>query len=362
MPERGLPPAGGTDPAVHPVPEDLPDVDDTWQPSDTAEVLERRFAGHLRERGRSRLGFPHLLIRGAPSDTGGRPLWEPTPCWLSPDIHLIPSGRDEPLDLTQTVHSPRVGQSYTVAVHIWNLGRFPAYGVTVRVWWVEPGFFDGTPDPRYNPHFIGGQFVELGDRDSPTAHDIVKLPKWTVSDSDSKGHQCLFAVVDAFSDHWAGSFSANTDRHVAQRNLTLLRGDVDAANILNFLGTNTNPGEQLTLSFGELRPASLQAPMSRGKAQEDSAPLGRGPLTFGQPQRIAQLVRTDGDWLTDRLTTTPELGSLQTDDLAEAVQLLLGATGTTASRLHASLASAGELYAALHLTTKTAGYTVLLQR
>jgi hypothetical protein len=372
--ERGRPPGGGKDPTV---PEDpgLPPADPRWRPSDLLRSLQARFGGQLRERQRSQLWFPHLLIRGAPGDRGQRPLWEPTPCWASPDIHLLPQGA--PVDLSQTILSPRVGEQYTVAVHIWNLGRFPAFGVTVRAWWVEPGFFAGTTDPRYQPRYIGGTFTELGDRDSGSAHRIVTIPQpWLVEDQ-AEGHECLFAVVDAFADPWPGALASNSDRHVAQRNLTLIRGSQSTAPILELLGAKVDTKERLTLHLGTFRPASLKGAAARGTARSSDTQVGFGPATLGEPRRIATLARGDGTWLTDRLRRRDRPGVIErdrppqaapssltpagSDRLSEVVALLLGARGTTAADLLASPHLGGARSAALHLSTAATGYTVLLQ-
>jgi hypothetical protein len=362
-PQRGQPP-DGADPIVPDAPE-LPTLDPNWQPADIVKKLTQRYGGQLSERPRDRLWFPHLLIRGAPGDTGQRPLWEPTPCWASPDIHLLPEG--VAFDLTQTVHSPRVGQRYTVAVHIWNLGRFPAHGVTVRAWWVEPGFFAGTPDPRYQPHYIGGTFTELGDRDSGRAHRIVPIPQpWLVQDQ-ADGHECLFAVVDAFADPWGGALTANSDRHVAQRNLTLIRGQQDTASILDRLGDKVDVGEQLVLHLGTVAPASLRGAVERGMASLDDTLVGRGPVVLQPLHRHSTLVRGEDGWRSDRLRPPagpplpwPGLARSGTDRLTEVVATLLGASGTSAQELLASPHLGGARSAALHLTTDASGYTVLL--
>ncbi|MFF7312033.1 hypothetical protein [Streptomyces sp. NPDC008137] len=356
--ERGLPPDGTSDPEVPQAPE-LPPLDPQWRPSRLTDRLDQQFGGQLRERPRSRLWFPHLLIRGALSDTGQRPLWQPTPCWLSPDLHLLPAGA--PPDLSRTVQSPRVGKAYTVVVHVWNLGRFPAFGVTVRAWWVDPGFFSGTQDPRYLPHYIGGAFTELGDRDSGSAHRLVAIPQpWEVQDQ-AQGHACLLAVVEAFADAWTGDLgAANADRHVAQRNLTLIRGDQETTEILNLLDDKVDREERLVLHLGEVRPASLRGAASRGAATRGTAPSNAGPLVPGRLRRTATLARTDSGWFAD-LDGGPALTPTGTERLGEAVAVVLGSRGTTAGDLLASPRLAGLRSAALHLSTGTSGYTVMLR-
>ena len=97
-------------------------------------------------------------------------------CWESCDIHLMPDVAG-PFDFTQTVANPVAGSTYRVFVHVWNLGRLGAYAARLRAWWIEPGFFDGTANPLYTPHFIGGTYFDLGDRDTPLSHRQSRSPR-----------------------------------------------------------------------------------------------------------------------------------------------------------------------------------------
>jgi hypothetical protein len=264
----------------------------------------------------------------------------------------MPAG--EPFDLSRTVQSPRVGAAYTVAVHVWNLGRFPASGVAVRAWWVEPGFFDGTPDPRYQPHFIGGTMTELGDRDSEgAAHRIVEIPTPWVVEDQADGHECLFATVEAFSDPWMGQFAPNSDRHVAQRNLTLIRGDNDTSGILRHLEDAVRPGGEIGLHAGTVAAASLAGAAARGLASTTDTSVDSGPVSLGPPRRLARLTRSDQGWIDD------VTGALHAS-LTAAVVDLLGAAGTSASQLLAG-PLIGSRSAAVHLTTAATGYTIMLR-
>jgi hypothetical protein len=339
---------------------ELPPDNPAWVPGAVSDRIHRLYGGRLAEQPKDELWFPHLLIRAAPGDTGARPVWEPVPCWLSPDLHLIPSGA--PLDLAQAVQQPVAGKSYTVLVHVWNLGRFPAFGVTVRAWWVEPGFFAGTPDPLYQPHYIGGTFTELGDRNSGEAHRLVRIPQpWTVV-PNNEAHECLMAVVESFADPWTGVLAPNADRHVGQRNLTIFVGAADAEGLLGQLDKKLKAGDRLTLDAGPVAPAWLGGAMERGVARSaDSAP-GRGPLNLGPPMaRLAKLRKGDATW--------PAGDDRQPRGLAGAVRTALGARGTTAAHLLAGKALAqvglgtgpgGSGAAALHLGAQGGGYSIVL--
>lgn len=335
-----------------------------WRPRGVDERLQRTYAGLLKERGKEHSPFPHLVVRAHAGDRGARPVWPPTPCWLSPDIHLFPSSAvplGGTVDLSRSVLTPTVGDEYTVGVHVWNLGRFPAYGVMVRAWWVEPGFFSGTPDPRYTTHFIGGAFTDLGDRDSGRAHRIVLLDRtWTVADTGML-HQCLFAVAESAPDPWTQVFDANADRHLGQRNLTLLGPAEDAEALLSMLHERLDPGMQLRIGLGAVRVGRLDGAVAAGMASKerpdgDQAGLG-GPPLFGRVRTVATVSVTR-----DGMVLTVGREPRKVDGLGEAVLQALGAGGYTGKDLAAGERVPGKGNVALHLTTKETGYTVVLRR
>lgn len=333
-----------------------------WRPRGVDERLQRTYAGLLQERGEERSWFPHLVVRAHPGDRGARPVWPPTPCWLSPDIHLFPASA-VPLagavDLSRSVLTPTVGEEYTVGVHVWNLGRFPAYGVMVRAWWVEPGFFSGTPDPRYTPHFLGGAFTDLGDRDSGRAHRIVLLDRtWTVRDTGML-HQCLFAVAESAPDPWTAVFDANADRHIAQRNLALLGPADDAEPLFAMLHERLDPGAELGIALGAMRVGRLVGAVAAGaasKGRREGPGLG-GPPVFGRPRRVASVSLTR-----DGMVLTVDREPRQVEGLGQAVLGALGAGGYTGKELGAGDRVRGKGHLAVHLTTKETGFTIGLQR
>ena len=250
----------------------LPADDPNYQPRDTSARIEQM----LREdkpRRRAQTLFPYLMIRAVPGDRGARPLWEPTVCWESCDIHLMPAGQK--FDFGSTVLKPVVGSTYTIFVHVWNLGRMAAYGARLRVWWVEPGFFNGTPDPRYQPHFIGGSYFDLGDRDSGQSHRLIEVgAPWTVT-GNAPAHECLLAAVECATDPWDGVLDSNGHRHVAQRNLDLISSAQSLTPLLGALLSKFGKTEtRLTISHAAVGKASLQGAFERGLSA--SRETGRG--------------------------------------------------------------------------------------
>jgi hypothetical protein len=132
---------------------------------------------------RSEQLLPFLIIRTYPGDIGARPI-DPTKsptAYGSPDILMVTplaAGASEPdvrgreefdaAFLARIVDSAVVNTQYDVWIHVWNLGRAPAYGVRVRAW--AQGRMVTPPGK-----FIGGRRIDLGDRNSPNSHRAVKV-------------------------------------------------------------------------------------------------------------------------------------------------------------------------------------------
>ncbi|GEM_PF-6220998 len=355
--DGAVPPGKGVAGDLPPWRTTLDDPPPGWQPGGPAAALRDRFGGLLKDADRDRMWFPHLLIRAAAGDRGQRPVWPSTPSWLSPDIWLfrsadVPPGG--PIDLSRAVVSPTVGETYTVGVHIWNLGRFPAHGVRVSVWWVEPGFFSGTPDPRYTPNPIGGAWAELGDRESGRAHGIVLIPTtWTIQNTGLL-HQCLLATVECATDPWGGVLDANHDRHVGQRNLSLLGPSDDATPLLGMLGERLDAKVRLRIGAAKAGPGSLKGATTRHLASGKES--GGWPVKTGKARTLATVVRGPTG-----LVVTVGKEEATVDSLAGAVRLALGAPELTGKGLIASKALAGMGTAAVHLSTPENGYTLLVR-
>ncbi len=230
----------GEDPAdaiAAPQPPEFPDEDPNWQPDPHVTDPWKGIIGeHGREHRPNREDvLPYLLIRGfAPGDRAVRPMWPPQPSWLSPDILLIDASWPGAFRADKVVANPIAGRTYRVFVHVWNLGLFPAVGVHLRAWHVAPGFFGGTPG-AFTPELIGGTFVDLAPRTAPGAHKVREMqPPWPIA-ANLTGHECLLAAADCAADRWNGVLDANADRHVGQRNLTILAGSQDLEPLLKLL-------------------------------------------------------------------------------------------------------------------------------
>jgi hypothetical protein len=235
--QRGGEPDTSRDPVVR------PDEPDPGQ----VERAHEWFARHKQPSRQDGL-WPYLLIRAFPGDTGVR---QPPVgyFWESPDVRVYAGdvAQDDVANHTPVLH-PVPGEDHTVFVHVWNLGRLPAVGTLVRVWWANPAFSfgPGSPEP---PHFVGGVRVNLGARSAPDCHALVRVGVWNPV-VENGGHECLLAVATHTMDPGGDGFLAGTDRHVGQRNVTLAEPDLDLTPLLNRLGAILQVGSDLQLLHG----------------------------------------------------------------------------------------------------------------
>lgn len=164
--------------------------------------------------------WPYLLVRAFAGDTGRR-----SPAlgwfWESPDVIVVP-GIVETLEGNTPTLTPQAEEAHTIFVRTWNLGRLPAPFTKVRVWWANPafGFVPGSPN---GPEFVGGASVDLEDQyHFPGCRALVRIPEPWVPVHVNGGHECLLAKVESFADRASTGWNGATDRHVGQRNLTVL--------------------------------------------------------------------------------------------------------------------------------------------
>lgn len=301
--QRGADPAGSVGATTRP----SGDLADGWTPSDhlAREAGELAAETGREHRPRREDVYPYLLVRAAsPGDRGARPVWPPVPCWQSPDILLMDAAATGPFDPTQLVGSPTAGRRYRVFVRVWNLGLLPAVGVHVRAWFVDPGFFGGATGPAYQPQLIGGAMVSLDDRTRPGAVAVVELDRtWDIPETLT-GHECLLASVSCPLDPWSGVLDANADRHVGQRNLTILAGSDDAKQLLWTLGS------RVTGTLELLHGGATVGPLVRGVLGDTETELGvperllppspkalRHGVATPTGQHLATMLRTRGGWL-----------------------------------------------------------------
>ncbi|SDX32017.1 hypothetical protein SAMN05444487_11420 [Marininema mesophilum] len=135
-----------------------------------------------------------------------------SPWYLSPDIWTV-SG-DDPLG---TPGQPIVGQPCYIWARVHNNGKDAIQNANVRFYWANPavGF------NRKTANFIGKAYVSLAGSET---REVLCLSPWNPSFVNN-GHECVMVEAShPYDPLQAGlTFNVTTDRHVAQRNLTVLR-------------------------------------------------------------------------------------------------------------------------------------------
>ncbi len=187
----------------------------------------------MREFGNSVHVTPWLLMRVSDSDLGVRPLAPGTVFWESPDIWIESSdalGRAVP------------GEDNYVHARIFNLGMFTAAPTRVEYYWGDPSVGLEAADM----HLIGAEWLEI---DAQTYADVRCSQPWVPTYLNG-GHECIIVNCSAqIGDPILNPFHPTLDRHVGQRNVTVLKDASEAQAFSLWLGN----------LFGERAEIVLQA-------------------------------------------------------------------------------------------------------
>lgn len=134
-----------------------------------------------------------------------------SPWYLSPDIWTVPGS-----DPMGPPGLPIAGQSCFIWARVHNNGNDQITNGTVRFYWGNPSV--GLDRTTATP--VGTAFVNLNAND---VQEVLCLTPWPVAFVNG-GHECVIAEADCPADPLAPgpNFNVPTDRHVAQRNLTVL--------------------------------------------------------------------------------------------------------------------------------------------
>ncbi|WP_145968999.1 hypothetical protein [Streptomyces hyaluromycini] len=183
---------------------------------------------------------PWLVVRATPSDKGARPAKLGTVFYASPDIGAAPAdpwGRVRP------------EEEVTVSVTVQNLGFATAAGVRATFWWAEAtgGIVPSNAkrigtSPRVS--IAAGQAETLICGDPWTPHYI------------AGSHECLVVEVSCLSDPLQQSFRPDLDRHVGQRNMTILEPEGHPHSSMLIL---TNPFSEEVTTTLHLRSFAVQS-------------------------------------------------------------------------------------------------------
>jgi hypothetical protein len=112
------------------------------------------------------------------------------------------------------------GKPNTLWARVWNLGLAPAVNVRVEFYWCNPSLGINS----VNAHFIGAAYVDLGNRVSTNASQIVKCPQTWIPSFENDGHECLVVrVFEPLLDPVSNSvWEVTKDRHTGQRNIAVV--------------------------------------------------------------------------------------------------------------------------------------------
>jgi hypothetical protein len=133
------------------------------------------------------------------------------PWWMSPDLWVVPGSDPE-----GTAGSPVAGETNYVWAEVRNNGSSSVTDATVRFYWADPSVgFD-----RTTAHLIGTAYVSLAPSE---AAEVLCLTPW-IPTVVNDGHECILAEIFHASDPLPATavFDVPTDRHVAQKNLSVV--------------------------------------------------------------------------------------------------------------------------------------------
>lgn len=135
------------------------------------------------------------------------------PWWMSPDIWTVPGNNPE-----GPAGMPVVGQTCYLWAEVTNKGTSSVNNAVVRFYWANPSIgFD-----RNTANLVGTSNVNLSAGESA---DVLCLTPW-IPEYVNNGHECVLA--EAFHSALdplpaTPDFNVPTDRHVAQRNLSVVQ-------------------------------------------------------------------------------------------------------------------------------------------
>jgi hypothetical protein len=153
-----------------------------------------------------------LLIRYTSTDLGFRPIPTNTAFWCSPDIWI------ESSDLSGNAVA---GEPNFVHARVFNLGKADAVPTRVDFYWADPSLGLGPS----TMNLIGHEWTEIP---AHTAKDVRCSTPW-VPVFLNGGHECLMVNSHApINDPMTAPFQPKLDRHVGQRNVTVLPGPKQA--------------------------------------------------------------------------------------------------------------------------------------
>lgn len=156
-----------------------------------------------------------------------------SPYWVSPDISVLADPFDE-----EERGMPEAGTRCYLRARVRNNGSTAVANATVRFYWANPAI--GLS--RDTANRIGQAFVSLAPGD---VKEVLCLTPW-VPEFLNDGHECVLAEAFHPTDPITLStdFEVPTDRHVAQRNLSIAIGSMSGMFHFNFEMHNASRKDQ----------------------------------------------------------------------------------------------------------------------
>jgi hypothetical protein len=193
-------------------------------------------------------------------------LWvdDGNPWYLSPDIWVVPG-----TDPNAAPGIPVADQASYVWAYVHNRGKYAVNNATVHYYWADPS----TIITRNTATLIGTSYVSLAAGQSAK---VLCLTPW-IPRLVNGGHECLlaeaFSAEDPLLPHTPDDpFDPPSDRHVAQRNLTIVTS-LHGLIIFPFAVGNAR-----RLRTEEVRVEVRRAPIELVKGVQESLRLVRLPL------------------------------------------------------------------------------------
>ncbi len=191
-----------------------PDFDELWrlQQEESAKKWEKRRRAWYNwskeaENDKTKAYTPWLVIPADYADYGIRPLT--VPHWRSPFIYPIspdPSGK------------PKAGKENFLVAEVFNLGMATSAPTKVDFYWADPSVGLGPNDFNH----IGTEWVEV----PPMGKKVVKCNTPWIPEFLNNGHECVMVNTDnTILDPIHAPFFPKFDRHVGQKNMTVLPAD-----------------------------------------------------------------------------------------------------------------------------------------
>lgn len=171
------------------------------------------------------------------------------PWWLSPDLWVVPGTNPEgPPGI------PVVGEPAYLWARVRNNGTTSVVNAQVRFYWADPS----TAFDRNTAHELGISNVSL---DTGESSEVLLLVPW-IPEFVNGGHECILA--EAFHTSAdplpvSPAFDVPTDRHVAQRNLSVVVAAASGFFSFNFNAFNTSRlAQEFSLQLEPGRVADLK--------------------------------------------------------------------------------------------------------